>query len=73
MSIHSYSRTDKVTVSSMYTDLVLRVTGFDRHTRPYSKDIVSKPQFVINFQRDVDLLLDSDIIDKCLQTKAESV
>lgn len=57
----------------MFTDLVLRATGLTDNTRTHSKDIISKPQFVINFQRDINLLLYSDIVDKCLGKNKETM
>lgn len=35
------------------------------------KDIVSKPQFVVDFQGDVALLLNPDVVYECLQTRAK--
>lgn len=71
MSIHRYSRADEVTVLPVFTDLVwCAPLGLTDNTRPHSKDIIAKPQFVVNFQRDIDLLLYSHVIDKGLQTKA---
>lgn len=56
----------------MFTDLVCCVPlGLTDNTRPHSKDIVSKPQFVIDFERDIYLLLYSHIINKGLKTKVE--
>lgn len=59
-----YSRADEVTAPPAFADLVL--PGLKDDPGTHSKDIISKPQFVISFQRDVDLLLYSDIVDECL-------
>lgn len=41
-------------------------------TRARLKDIVSKPQFVVHFQRDINLLLYPDVVDKSLWTEQHS-
>lgn len=67
MRIHRYSKTDKVTLMSMFTDLACSVPL--GNTRPHSKDIVTKPQFVVDFKRDIYLLLYSDVVNEGLKNK----